>query len=171
MNKEWKVLDFGTGTGTIPVELSSFVKHIVGIDLSKGMLEVFKQKIKEKDLKNITIKQQDIFKEDLEQKDFDLIITSMTFHHIENIKSALEKLKKYLKEEGYIVIIDLDKEDGTFHSSNLDVKHFGFSKEEIDKFFKESGLDTILIENFDSIKKERNGKERDYPLFIAIAKK
>ncbi len=171
VSKNWKVLDFGCGTGITALMFSPNVSCVVGTDLSKGMLEVFKEKIEKNKVKNIKIYNKDILKSPLAEKDFDLIITSMTFHHIENIKKALEILKNYLKSGGYIVISDLEKEDGSFHSDNTDVKHFGFSEEEIKSFIKNSGLEDIKFQTLYEISKERDGKIRKYPVFIALARK
>lgn len=57
----------------------------------------------------------------------------MAFHHLENPKLVLNKVYQMLNPKGIAVIVDLDKEDGTFHPDNeaMRVKHFGFSKEEL----------------------------------------
>ncbi|SNZ03200.1 Methyltransferase domain-containing protein [Persephonella hydrogeniphila] len=169
INKSFKVLDIGAGTGNVDVFLSPYVKEIVALDLSEGMLDVFRKKIKDKGIKNIRIYKKDLFSEDLQEKDFDLIITSMTFHHLDNPEESLKHLKKYLKKGGYIAVIDLYKEDGTFHSDNTDVKHFGFDEKDIEKWLETSGLEKVDYRIVYSIKKEREGKIREYPVFLIIA--
>ncbi|RUM59626.1 MAG: methyltransferase [Persephonella sp.] len=171
INKNFKVMDIGAGTGLVDIPLSEYVAQIYAFDLSEGMLNVFKEKLKNQRIKNIKIFRKDILSEDFSEKDFDLIITSMTFHHLDNPKEALKKLKDYLKEDGYIAIIDLEKEDGTFHSDNTDVKHFGFEKEEVEEWFKENNFKEVKILTIYSIKKERNGRIKEYPVFLAIGKK
>ncbi len=171
VSKKWKVLDFGCGTGTTALLLSPFVNSITGVDLSKGMLEVFQERIKNFGIENIKIENKDILNEEFLEKDFDLIITAMTFHHLENPQKAVEKLGSYLKNNGYLAIMDLEKEDGTFHSDNTDVKHFGFDREEIENWFNNSNFKVIKIETVYEIQKERDGKTRKYPVFIAIGKK
>ncbi|RUM60342.1 MAG: methyltransferase [Persephonella sp.] len=171
INKNFKVMDIGAGTGLVDIPLSEYVAQIYAFDLSEGMLNVFKEKLKNQRIKNIKIFRKDILSEDFSEKDFDLIITSMTFHHLDNPKEALKKLKDYLKEDGYIAIIDLEKEDGTFHSDNTDVKHFGFEKEEVEEWFRENGFKEVKILTIYSIRKEKEGRIKEYPVFLAVGKK
>jgi ubiquinone/menaquinone biosynthesis C-methylase UbiE len=171
VNKNWKVLDFGCGTGTTSLLLSPYVKSIIGVDLSKGMLDIFNEKIQKFNIRNINILNKDILNTELDEKDFDLLITAMTFHHLDNIEKSIKNLSKYIKKNGYLVIIDLEKEDGTFHSDNTDVKHFGFSPQEIQNWFKNSELEIKTLKTIYEIEKERDGKVRKYPIFIVISKK
>ncbi|WP_297492914.1 class I SAM-dependent methyltransferase [Persephonella sp.] len=169
VNKSFKVLDIGAGTGTLDIILSPFVKEIVALDLSGGMLNVFKKKIKEHEIRNIRIYKKDIFRDSFHEKDFDLIITAMTFHHLDDPADALDHLKGYLKKGGYIAVADLYKEDGSFHSDNTDVKHFGFDENDIKRWLEKTGLEKIDYRIVHSIVKERGGKKKEYPVFLIIA--
>ena len=170
VDKNWNVLDIGIGTGNTAVYLSPYVNQIIGTDLSEGMLSVLKEKTKKIGIKNIKTYKKDILKEDIPEKDFDLIFNAMTMHHIDNPEEAIKRFKDFLKEGGYIAIVDLYKEDGTFHSDNTDVKHFGFDFDEVKSWFDKEGLKTVFIENIYTIKKEREGKEKEYPVFMAIGR-
>lgn len=169
VNKSFKVLDIGAGTGTIDVLLSPFVKEIIALDLSEGMLNVFKKKIKEQGIRNIRIYKKDIFRDGFPEKDFDLIITAMTFHHLDDPAEALNHLKGYLKKGGYIAVADLYKEDGSFHSDNTDVKHFGFDENDIKTWLEKTDLEKVDYRIVHSIIKEREGKKKEYPIFLTIA--
>ena len=170
IDKNWKVLDVGIGTGNTAVYLSPHVKEIVGTDLSTGMLEVLGKKIKELGIDNIRYYKKDILKEDFEEKDFDLIFNAMTMHHIDDPEKAISRFKEFLKPEGYIAIVDLYKEDGTFHSDNTDVKHFGFDFDEVKRWFEKESVELVYIDNIYTIEKEREGKKREYPVFLAVGK-
>ncbi|WP_457624936.1 class I SAM-dependent methyltransferase [Persephonella sp.] len=169
VDKHFKVLDIGAGTGSVDIFLYPYVKEIVALDLSDGMLGVFRKKIKNEGIKNIRIYKKDIFSEGFPEKDFDLIITSMTFHHLNNPEESFKYLKDFLKTGGYIAVIDLYKEDGTFHSDNTDVKHFGFDEKDISRWLEFSGLEKVDYRIIYSIKKEIEGKLREYPVFLIIA--
>ncbi len=170
IDKNWKVLDVGIGTGNTAVYLSPYVKEIVGTDLSTGMLEVLGKKIKEIGIENIRYYKKDILKEDFEEKDFDLIFNAMTMHHIDDPEKAISRFKEFLKPKGYIAIVDLYKEDGTFHSDNTDVKHFGFDFDEVKRWFEKESVELVYIDNIYTIEKEREGKKREYPVFLAVGK-
>ncbi len=168
VQKDWKVLEIGIGTGNTAVYLSPYVKEIVGTDLSEGMLSVLKEKLEKSGIKNIKTYKKDILTEDIPEKDFDLVFNAMTMHHIDFPEKAIKRFKEFLKNNGYIVIVDLFKEDGTFHSDNTGVKHFGFDFEEVREWFDKENINLIFLENIHSIKKERNREEKEYPVFMAI---
>ncbi|WP_457640547.1 class I SAM-dependent DNA methyltransferase [Persephonella sp.] len=171
VDKSWKLMDIGAGTGTVDILLSPFVKEIYAYDLSEGMLNVFREKIQKNRVDNIHIFKKDIFSEKVDEKDFDLVFTSMTLHHIQDTEETVEKLILFLKPNGYLVIVDLEKEDGSFHSDNTDVKHSGFEKDYIKELFEKAGLKDVSVETVYSIEKEREGKIRKYPVFMAVGKK
>ncbi len=156
------ILDFGCGTGLFGLEFSHLASNLVGVDTSEGMIEVFNQKTKDKS--NIFSFNGDIkdFKTNLK---FDLIISSMTFHHLEKPEFTLGLLKKHLTTKGQILIVDLTTEDGTFHpnSKEMGVHHHGFSKQEIKLWASENNLNsTYTIIN--SI--EKNDKRFDQFLSV-----
>ncbi|RMA97866.1 class I SAM-dependent DNA methyltransferase [Hydrogenothermus marinus] len=167
VSTDWNVMDFGAGTGLLTFYIQPFVKNIDAIDNSTGMLEVLKEKAEKANVKNINPVLKDLEKDDLGENKYELIISSMTLHHIKDIESFLKKLYKALKKDGYIAIADLEEEDGTFHSDNEGVHHFGFNKENLKKILEKVGFKDINILTVNFINK--NGK--DYPVFLAIARK
>ena len=129
LKNDLDILDFGCGTGLFGMEFLEKAKSITGIDTSDGMLEVFKSKVRNIPCETFNV---DIEKETINKK-FDLIVSSMAFHHVENPRVAFNQLYSMLNNGGQIFIVDLEKEDGTFHPDpeKVGVKHFGFSNEEI----------------------------------------
>ncbi|MEO2068378.1 MAG: hypothetical protein ABGX27_02585 [Desulfurobacteriaceae bacterium] len=71
------------------------------------------------------------------------------------------------KKGGYIAIAELEKEDGSFHSNNEGIFHFGFSEDEIKKLYEEVGFKDIKIVIVNVIHKNN----RDYPIFLALGRK
>ena len=140
------VLDFGCGTGLVSLELNA--KEILGVDLSCEMVKKFNYKAQIlgvnakaicEDVNNVNSK-------------FDIIVSSMVFHHIKDIQAMLEILSKKLNKNGKLFIADLHKEDGTFHDKgNDDVFHFGFEKDSFNsEYFKLLNFETIY-----SVKKHK----------------
>jgi tRNA (cmo5U34)-methyltransferase len=158
------ILDFGCGTGLFGLEFIEQAKSITGIDTSEGMLEVFNKKAANyNNIKSINI--------NLEQEEcnlkVDLIVSSMTFHHLDNPSRTLKKLSSMLNPKGQLAIVDLEKEDGTFHPDNkaMGVKHLGFSNEEIKSWADEAGLKVELC-TINSLEKN----DRSYNQFLAVFK-
>ncbi len=158
------ILDFGCGTGLLGVEFIEEAKSLLGVDVSSGMLEAFD--LKTKDSAKTKSKNVNLEEESLERK-FDLIVSSMTFHHLINPEAVLVKFSKMINPGGGIALIDLETEDGTFHGDNekAGVRHFGFSSADLAQWAKSSQL-SVEFRIVDTIEKN----ERKYNLFLGIFK-
>ncbi|KLE05050.1 class I SAM-dependent methyltransferase [Aliarcobacter butzleri] len=163
------ILDYGCGTGLIAFNLVEENNEVLGLDNSYGMIEEFNKKVKEKNLSNIKAKKHNILEEDLPKNSFDLIVISMSLHHIEDIDMFFKKSFEALKNGGYICVNDLDKEDGSFHAkhNNEGVYHFGFSKDELVETAKKIGFSDSSFDIVYIFERE-NG---NFPIFNFIAKK
>lgn len=130
LNSNIKILDFGCGTGLFGLHFLEHASYILGVDTSESMLQEWDRKTQ--NLKNISSKLINLEEHDLNDK-FDLILSSMAFHHLSNPGEIIKKFRSMLTMNGKIAVIDLRKEDGDFHPDNqkMGVKHFGFSEEQI----------------------------------------
>ena len=164
LNESMKIMDFGVGTGLLGFLIAKRVKKVYGVDTSTNMLA----KLKEKNSPELNIETycQDITKEPIDKK-FDGIVSSMTLHHVENLKDFFETIYKNLNADGFIAIADLESEDGTFHSDNAGVFHFGFEEKELCKIVESTGFKEVNFENINTI----NKPHRDFGVFLLTAKR
>ncbi len=158
-----KMMDFGAGTGLLSHFIAPHVDSIVAVDNSPSMLEKFQEKSSEFDCK-IEILQLDLSEQEIDEK-FDGIISSMTIHHLEDTKRLFEKFYAMLNKGGFIAIADLDSEDGTFHSDNTGVFHFGFDRAVLEEIAKEVGFGEVKFELANKIKKPH----QDFTVFLMTA--
>lgn len=171
LTKEMRCMDFGCGTGLVGLALAGEVAQLVGFDSSAGMLEVFQQKAKNMKCANVIPQQGELLATGFDEP-FDLVISSMTLHHIEDVSSILEKLHSILKSGGLIAIGDLDKEDGSFHQEGSGEKHHGFDRDELSQLLKNSGFSNIKFETVHTITKlSKEGALQDYAVFLAVGEK
>jgi 2-polyprenyl-3-methyl-5-hydroxy-6-metoxy-1,4-benzoquinol methylase len=137
------VLDFGCGTGLLTLKLRPLVHSITGVDSSQGMLDVLNAKIKNQDLTDVKTQHRDLDKGDALEGSYHLIISSMTLHHIREIRPLLDKFSKACAPDGYLCIADLDPDGGRFHGNNDGVFHFGFDRAMMRRAFIEAGFHDV----------------------------
>ena len=164
LNEKMEILDFGVGTGLLGFDIASSVKKVYGVDISQEMIAKLQEK--NTDTLNIISYTQDIIQKPL-QRTFDGLISSMTLHHIENLKNFFDTIYKNINDGGFIAIADLETEDGTFHSDNTGVFHFGFDKDNLIKIVENSGFKNVNFTNINTIKKP----QRDFGIFLLSATK
>jgi len=151
LQSDMKLMDFGAGTGLLSYFIAPHVDTIVAVDNSPSMLEQFETKAPEFSC-HTEIRQLDLSQEDIDES-FDGIVSSMTIHHLEDTQALFEKFYAMLPEGGFIAIADLDREDGSFHSDNTGVFHFGFDREALRAVAQKVGFKEIEFELASTIQK------------------
>jgi len=142
-SKSKSLIDYGSGTGLISLELSDLVDSILLVDSSKQMLEVAKAKISHTGKTNSKVLYSDFTQETPELK-ADIILMSLVLLHIPDTKKILQELFNILNNDGKLIIIDFDKNDKINHPK----VHNGFSHEELKKILSEVGFKSIEIKTF-----------------------
>lgn len=165
LQKNMHILDFGAGTGLLSFKIAPLVHSISGVDLSKKMLEQLASK--NTNVMSVTPIYQDIMKIPLDQK-FHGIVSSMAIHHVENTNALFISFYEHLKNDGFIAIADLDKEDGSFHThGNEGVFHLGFNRDELRTIIENAGFKQVRFHHAHTVEKD-NGS---YPIFLMTAHK
>lgn len=162
-----KVLEIGCGTGLLGSQFWQSNSQYVGLDTSSEMLSVLHSKCDEKDLVRSYLVNMDT--EEVPEKDFDLVVSSMAFHHLKDPKNTVQRLAPHLSANAAVAVIDLRSEDGSFHPDpqGMGVHHSGFSEEEIRAWATALGAEVLYLDTIHTVQK--NGKE--YPLFLTVFRK
>lgn len=159
------LMDFGSGTGLLTAKIAPYVKKITTIDISPSMNEQLRSK-KDSFPCELAMLELDLSSAEIDET-FDDIISSMTIHHVEDTLALFQKFHRLLNRGGTIALADLDKEDGTFHTEDMGVFHFGFDQEEFATLAKKAGFEDVTIEIV-SVAKKPYG---EYPIFLLTGRK
>ena len=172
LQRDWDVLDFGCGTGLVLERIADQVRHVVGVDSSLGMIGVCNEKLDRMSRGNVTTcclqlsssesLHEHFLKHDIADaipRQFDLIYSSMTLHHIEHISDTVKVLQSCLKPKGLLVAFDLEKgaESMLFHPQPISpsVHHpGGFTSDQLCEWWKDEGMDNVTCEQVHRFKKD-----------------
>ena len=122
------VLDIATGTGDLAILMTNTTaEKIIGLDISAGMLEVGRNKIKSKNLSDkIEMILADSENMPFEDNTFDAITVAFGVRNFENLEKGLAEILRVLKPNGIFVILETSvpdktpfKQGYTFYSKNI----------------------------------------------------
>ena len=142
------------------------------MDSEKEMIKIVKEKLDKSKKSNVFPIQIDLMDRAYKGEKFDLIYTSLTLHHILDIEKIIKIFYDLLNENGMLCIIDLDKEDGSFHINQKDFNgHNGFEHRYMENIFESVGFSNIKSDTFYSGEKIYKEKNIPYSLFYTVGYK
>jgi demethylmenaquinone methyltransferase/2-methoxy-6-polyprenyl-1,4-benzoquinol methylase len=102
------ILDIATGTADFAIEaLAAKPEKIIGVDISEGMLNIGKEKIKKMQLEGkIELQMGDSEKLLFQDNYFDAVIVSFGVRNFENLSKGLADMNRVLKPGGTCVILE-----------------------------------------------------------------
>jgi len=171
LSTDMNALEYGCGTGLLSFVLQPFLGSITLADSSQGMLDVLTKKIAAAGVTNMYPMRLDLAAGTLPPERFHLTTSLMTLHHIEDTKDILRKFHDLLEPNGYLLVADLDLEDGSFHRGGTTNVHQGFSREELQKEVEAAGFGNVAFSTVHQIKKKIDGQEKVFPVFLMVARK
>jgi len=105
LQKKQRVLDVATGTGLVAIPAAHKVGsggHVVGVDLSPGMLSQASRKIEAAGLQNIELIEADASSIDFSDSSFDVIFCCSAITYLPDIPTTLQKWCRFLKPGGLV---------------------------------------------------------------------
>lgn len=172
LEESMTALDYGAGTGLVTLSLAGRVGSIVAADSSAGMLSALDDKAARAGLSEVRTVHLDLETEAPLSDRFDVIVSTMTMHHVEDAARLVDSLAAMLKSGGRLAIADLDSDNGEFHSDPTGVRHNGFARADVRDYFAGAGLVEIDVATAVEFEKDVPGKgSRPFRIFLAVGRK
>ena len=110
VSKPKRILDVATGTGDFAIEaLKLNPDKVIGVDISDGMLDVGRKKLKARNLDRIELRNADSEKLPFEDNYFDAVIVAFGVRNFENLELGLGEMLRVVKPGGQVVILEFSK--------------------------------------------------------------
>lgn len=171
LSREMNALEYGCGTGLLSFALQEDLGQITLADTSQGMLDVLTEKISASGATNMHPVRLDLATDPQPAKKFNITYSLMTLHHIHDTQDILHKFHALLEPGGFLLVADLEKEDGSFHTDGTTDVHKGFTHNELQNQVEAAGFENIKFSTAHVIRKKVGDEEKSFPVFLMSAQK
>lgn len=149
-----KLLEFAPGVGLLSLILSKYCAEITGLDLSPDMAESYNERAKAAGLSDkIHAISGNVTKDpiDLPKSHFDVVVSSMAFHHLPDVDAAVKSLAQFLRSRGHFYVVDIKPHAMNIHDEATATEfgvahHHGVNFHQLDTAFKSAGFDDVKQE-------------------------
>ncbi len=104
------ILDIATGTGDFAIQSARMLQpdKLIGADISEGMMEIGRQKVKALGFdKIISFEREDCLNLSYEDNTFDAVTAAFGIRNFSNLDKGLKEMCRVLKEGGQLCIVEL----------------------------------------------------------------
>lgn len=145
LDKSKSVLEIGIGTGRLAIKVAPNCKSLCGIDISEKTIQRATENLST--YKNIKLICGDFMSCEFEAQ-FDVIYSSLTFMHIEDKLSAIQKITTLLTNNG-VFVLSIDKNQNEYiDMGDRKVKIYPDNPDDICRYLSISKLK--IINNFET---------------------
>jgi SAM-dependent methyltransferase len=161
-----EVLEIGCGTGLLSLQIAPYVRSLVAVDASEGMIDALENKLKtgHSSIKNVLpvcTMLEDPENAALptascethgERRKFDLILSHLVLHHIPDLQGLLRTMMGCLKPGGSIALTDYEDfgpEARKFHpGAKIEgVERHGIKRDWFASLMRDAGFDDVKCES------------------------
>ena len=105
-----QLLDVATGTADLAILAAKKVKHVTGVDISEGMLEIGRKKVAERKLSDrITLQHADSAALPFADASFDAITVAFGVRNFEDLERGIREMVRVLKPNGRLFVLEFSK--------------------------------------------------------------
>ena len=142
--KNKKVLDLGSGYGWhCMYAAEKGASSVIGVELSEKMLEIAKEKSNSPKIKYIHKNLEEV---NFPAESFDIILSSLVFHYIEDYERLIQKLYEMLKPNGHLIftvehpVFTAYGSQDWYYDENDEILHFP-----VDRYFYEEKREAVFL--------------------------
>ena len=134
------LLDLGTGTGRMLELLAPQAERAVGVDQVPAMLNLARTRLERVGLRNVQLRQGDMYALPVERNGYDLVIIHQVLHYLDDPARALREAARVLRPGGRLIVVDFAPHANEFLREQHAHRRLGFAAGEIEGFMREAGL-------------------------------
>ena len=136
------VADVGTGTGFLAEAALDQGAHVIGIDISEGMLDQVSTRLSGRPFEPRLTDGTEL---PLADSEVDAVLANMFLHHAEDPPATIARMARALKPGGTLVITDADTHTHDWLRTEQHDRWLGFDRADIARWFRDAGLEEVTV--------------------------
>ncbi len=137
------LLDLGAGAGRMLELFAPLAERAIGVDLSSAMLGVARGRLEQTGLRNVQLRQGDIYALPIERNCVDLAVMNQVLHYLDDPGRALREAARVLAPGGRLLVVDFAPHEQEQLREKHAHRRLGFSDAEISSLLAQAGLETL----------------------------
>lgn len=105
------IMDIGAGSGYFSVRLADHGAKVIAADVDEDFQEYLRKRVLQDELNNIELRLIPYDSPGLEEGEVDMVFIVNTYHHIDHRSDYFTLVRKGIKQDGELIIIDFFKID------------------------------------------------------------
>ena len=148
-NQVHRLLDIGTGTGSVLSLLGDHIQSGIGVDQSPKMLSIARATLDRSNLNHCQVRQADMYQLPYEKGAFDAACLHMVLHYAEDPGLALREASRVLQPGGRLVVVDF----APHNVAELHARHAhrwpGFADDQVTGWMLDAGLVNPIVRHLE----------------------
>lgn len=140
------IADLGAGPGRMLEIFAPLAERAIGVDLSSAMLSVARGRFEETGLRNVQLRQGDLYALPIERNSIDLAIMHQVLHYLDDPGRAIREAARALAPGGRLLVVDFAPHHEEAMRDKYAHRRLGFSDLEISGLLALAGLEIIAHE-------------------------
>jgi ubiquinone/menaquinone biosynthesis C-methylase UbiE len=153
-----RLLDIGCGAGRMLELLAPRAENAIGVDLSPAMLGVARVQLEKAGLRNVQLRQGDIYALPVDGDSVDLAVVHQVLHYLDNPARALREAARVLAPAGRLIVVDFAPHRCEILRESHEHRRLGFSPQEVADYLRQAGLELLLHRDMAPIGGDRGEK-------------
>jgi ubiquinone/menaquinone biosynthesis C-methylase UbiE/DNA-binding transcriptional ArsR family regulator len=158
------LLDLGTGTGRMLELLAPQANRAIGVDQSPQMLSVARVRIEKAGLRNVGLRQGDLYALPVARDSNDLVVIHQVLHYLDDPARAIREAARVLRPSGRMLVVDFAPHAQEGLRENHAHRRLGFAGDEIAHLMRDAGLD--FVERRDLVPDAKDGGKLTVSLWL-----
>ena len=164
-----RVLDVGSGTGYLALQLAPHVREVIAVDQSPAMLRQAAAKASRHGLVNVRLLQTPAEHMPLEASAVDLVICHMLMHHVISPRKVLHEFRRVARPGGIVAVLDSDRHQSHWMLTDFADLHCGIDRWRLKRHLMQAGFEPVLMEDSGTWSVV-GGRAADFSSFLLIAR-